>query len=264
MALVGGLDHVALETGLADIVARLNSLVRERLIAERDVDRRALMLGFPLQIRLLVGDALRFVRAVADAWKPRGSPWIRGVYLTSGAQSGHALDRLSRELRAKARAAPGATADSSRGSVATFSSASFARWCSARPAWSVEMPEGSAGADGSGRPVPSLLTLGIAAIVGAWTWSYLGNRDRELPLEQTLSAWSETYAALAVEPRLRSPDGLAAIVPALDQLAALAAAARAPDPPDLRFGTITPRRARRANRGGLRDRHSRPASCHAS
>ena len=231
----GALDHVALKMGLAELVARLDSLVRERLIAERDVDRRALILGFPCQVQLVVGDALRLVRAVADAWEPPASPWIRGVYLASAAQSGPPFDRLAVSFAQGLGLPlePQPTISGERG----FFLERLVR----------EVVLGEAGLVGRdarkerlGRWAratgAALLAFGIAAIIGAWTWSYLGNRDRELSLEQTLSAWSETYATLAVQPQLRSPDGLAAIVPALDQLAALAAAARAPDPPALKLG----------------------------
>ena len=61
----------------------------------REVDHRALTLGFPFQIRSLAGDALRMVDGIADAWPAPGSPWLRGVYLTSAAQGGIPVDRLS-------------------------------------------------------------------------------------------------------------------------------------------------------------------------
>jgi len=74
--------------------ARLSARLTERLQAERDPARRALLYGFPknfLALRELLGSFLD------EAFRPSAyaeRPLLRGVYFTSGTQEGTPIDRL--------------------------------------------------------------------------------------------------------------------------------------------------------------------------
>jgi type VI secretion system protein ImpL len=231
----GPIDPTVVEKGFAGLVSRLEALVRERLIAERDVERRALILGFPLEIRLLLEDIRRFLQAASAAWRAPRTPWIRGVYLTSGLQDGRPIDRLSTMLRRSVgvRVEPAPDVAGER--------AFFLRRLIH------EVVLGEVGLVGrslrrerverrAGMAAATTLAVCVAGIIAGWTWSYRDNRDRELALERSLGAWSQAYGSLASETSARSPETLADVAPALDRLADLARDARAPSVPFMDLG----------------------------
>ncbi len=63
----------------------------KRLNEERDVRRRAMILGFPAQLTEL---RARILRLIDGAFGAEGKGGLRGFYLTSGVQEGTPLDRL--------------------------------------------------------------------------------------------------------------------------------------------------------------------------
>ena len=83
---------------LAALVARLDARVLDRLQAERSPERRRLIAGFPAQIASLAPLLASFVEEAFGGSKLRPAPLLRGVYLTSGTQSGTPVDRLTAVL----------------------------------------------------------------------------------------------------------------------------------------------------------------------
>ncbi len=76
------------------LIGRLNGRLLTRLHQESDPGRRCLLYGFPQQLATLKESIAGFVEEIAHATRYDASPWIRGVYFTSGTQEGAPIDRL--------------------------------------------------------------------------------------------------------------------------------------------------------------------------
>jgi type VI secretion system protein ImpL len=84
----------------AQLLERLNARMLARMESERDVQRRALIFGFPRQ---LAGARRSLVSFLSDTFGPsefEQSGWLRGVYFTSGTQEGTPIDRMLGALAA--------------------------------------------------------------------------------------------------------------------------------------------------------------------
>lgn len=77
------------------LVGRLQGRLVERLQAERSPDRRALIAGFPAQVASLADPVSEFLELAFGGSRLDPAPLLRGVYLTSGAQEGTPIDRLT-------------------------------------------------------------------------------------------------------------------------------------------------------------------------
>ena len=85
-------DPAAFGPELQLLVDRLHQGLPDRLQAEPNLDRRALIAGFPLQFATLQEPLTRFLAA---CFAPGGSaPMLRGVYFNSATQEGTPIDRL--------------------------------------------------------------------------------------------------------------------------------------------------------------------------
>jgi len=73
---------------------QLNARVLDRLYEERDRNRRAAILSFPLQMGSLREIVRQFVEGVFSGHQYGTPPLLRGVYLTSGTQEGTPIDRM--------------------------------------------------------------------------------------------------------------------------------------------------------------------------
>lgn len=76
------------------LLDRLNTRVLARMESERDVQRRALIFGFPREVagtRRALGEFV--TQAFGESARERGV-WLRGVYFTSGTQEGTPVDRM--------------------------------------------------------------------------------------------------------------------------------------------------------------------------
>ena len=80
------------------------------------------------------------------------------------------------------------------------------------------------------------LALVAAGAIGAWGWSFAGNRDRQLRIEGELQAWSQTARPFA-RTRLTAADAdFTAVLPLLDKLGDLKTDSEQDDPIGLRMG----------------------------
>lgn len=77
-----------------DLLGRINAHLPRRLQEERDLQRRALIFGFPQRMALLRESLLRFLQECYGANRFQSAPLLRGVYLISGTQEGTSIDRL--------------------------------------------------------------------------------------------------------------------------------------------------------------------------
>lgn len=76
------------------ILERLSSRLTWRLSAERDLQRRAAIYGFPRQLASLKEPIATFIGDVFRGSRFEQAPMLRGIYLTSGTQEGTPIDRL--------------------------------------------------------------------------------------------------------------------------------------------------------------------------
>ncbi|MCG6860720.1 MAG: type VI secretion system membrane subunit TssM [Chromatiaceae bacterium] len=76
------------------LLQRLNERINWRLISERDLHRRVLILGFPQQLASLRENLRRFLRDIFQGSRFEKPIMLRGVYFSSGTQEGTPIDRL--------------------------------------------------------------------------------------------------------------------------------------------------------------------------
>jgi type VI secretion system protein ImpL len=77
-----------------DLLTRLNSRLPERIQQERDLQRRALIFGFPQRMALLKEPIIDFLRESFGANRYQAAPMLRGAYMISSTQEGTPIDRL--------------------------------------------------------------------------------------------------------------------------------------------------------------------------
>ena len=83
------------------LVRRLDARLLSRVQAERDMERRGLIFGFPQQVAALRAPLMPLLEAIARETRFEPPPLVRGVYFTSGTQFGRPIDRLLASLSAK-------------------------------------------------------------------------------------------------------------------------------------------------------------------
>lgn len=88
----GAVEHFDAE--FDGLLARLDQRLWARLQQERDMTRRGLIYGLPLQLAGLRSTLSGFLQAVFGGSRFEEPTLLRGVYLTSGTQEGTPIDRL--------------------------------------------------------------------------------------------------------------------------------------------------------------------------
>ncbi|AVO37677.1 type VI secretion system membrane subunit TssM [Pukyongiella litopenaei] len=78
----------------AQLLGQLNAQSLERMQAETDHQKRALIAGFPAQVASMRGVARDFLNEVFQENRYQHRHALRGVYFTSGTQEGTPIDRL--------------------------------------------------------------------------------------------------------------------------------------------------------------------------
>jgi type VI secretion system protein ImpL len=224
-----------LRQALAGLVARLDRRLPERLAEEPDLGRRAQIFGFPAQVAGLSEEILRFVdRCFRPTTYERGA-WLRGVYLTSGAQTGTPIDRLAATVaRSIGLAVPPAAAASGERSFflrhlledVVFGEASLAGRDLARERRERWLRGAALAA----------LALVMAGTGAAWAWSFAGNRGRQLETEAELNAWAQQAEPLARSPLTAADADFTEVLPLLDRLRGIADRQDQEEPAGLRMG----------------------------
>ena len=223
-----GYDRSALETGLASLISRLDGLLRDRLLAERDVERRALVLGFPAQVQTLIPDILRLVDTAFGGSSFEQTPWLRGVYLTSGTQTGTPVDRLVAAIT-QSFGMPTAPLTVQAGDRSFFLQRLLGEVVFGEASLVTRDPRRERNERWIRAGAVMALGLVMLAALGGWTWSYRDSRDRQVALEQALAGWSRDYAQLAQNQIPINDAALQPVLPALDRLAAIRTEAARPD-----------------------------------
>lgn len=78
-----------------DLLERLNTRLAQRIQDERDVQRRALIFGFPQRMALLKEPVTSFMRESFGANRYQAAPMLRGMYIISSTQEGTPIDKLT-------------------------------------------------------------------------------------------------------------------------------------------------------------------------
>ena len=78
----------------AQLLERLNTRMLARMESERDLQRRALIFGFPRQVAGARRPLEAFLAETFGSSAFEQSGWLRGVYFTSGTQVGTPVDRM--------------------------------------------------------------------------------------------------------------------------------------------------------------------------
>lgn len=196
------------------LLARLNGRIPDRMIEERDVERRALIFGFPSQMALLKATLTEFLHSIFAPSRFEERALLRGVYFTSATQEGTPVDRLiaavAQSFGIERQILP-AFHGAGRGYFLTrlFKELIFgeASLVSADPRqqrrrlWRRRV-----------------LSAGVAmvalAILGAWTWSYFANRALIAQVDRAAHRYETTVTPL--DERVVNDDDVARILPALD------------------------------------------------
>ncbi len=252
----GDPDLGALGANLDALVGRLDKLAPNRLAGTRDLERRWLAFGFPAQVASLLPDLTRFVEQAFAGSAYENQPELRGVYLTSGTQTGTPIDRLvgaiAQSLGLPHEAPPPLATDRSFFLTRLLREVVFAeaslvgrdvvrerrerRWRAAAMAG---------------------LAVVLALVTAGWIMGFIANRDRQLALEQALIGWSHDAAPVAKQQLTRADASLATALPVLDRLAAIQSAAATPQPWYEQLGlslrSTAEAQAAAAYRRGLRD-----------
>ncbi|MCF6281087.1 MAG: type VI secretion system membrane subunit TssM [Candidatus Polarisedimenticolaceae bacterium] len=82
------------------LLNRLNERVLWRMQQERDIQRRTLIHGFPLEMASLKQPICQFLDEAFRPNRYQDAPHLRGIYFTSGTQEGTPIDRLMGNLAA--------------------------------------------------------------------------------------------------------------------------------------------------------------------
>ena len=159
------------------LVQRVEQHLLGRMQAERDRRRRSLVFSFPRQFGGLGETVERFLNDCLDATRFEARPLVRGVYFTSGTQTGTPIDRVLSAIAANFGLGRQGL-DAFRGTAKSFFVTRLLR--------EVVFPEAPlAGLDPRLEQRRRLLKWGAYAgagllavsAAGAWTLSYLGNRS---------------------------------------------------------------------------------------
>jgi type VI secretion system protein ImpL len=198
------------------LIGRLNQRLPERLQQEGDIQRRALMFGFPQQMASLKQLTDGFLHAVFEANRYQKPALLRGVYFTSGTQTGTPIDRLMGSIAA--------SFGISRQQVAVLSDSGRSYFLT-RLMKSVIFGEASlVSADAKVERRARLIgygAIGAAAaivllIAAGWTFAYFSNSDLIQDLETQAAAYDEAAKTVPLE-RVADAD-LRRVLPLLARL----------------------------------------------
>jgi type VI secretion system protein ImpL len=184
-------------TGFDALVQRLNERLLGRIQQETDLQKRALIYGFPAQVASLKDQLREFLDEIFMPNRYEGRPLLRGVYFTSGTQEGTPVDRIMAGIAQ--------TFGLDRQRLPAFSGSGRGYFLN-KLLRSVVFAEASvAGADAGLERRQTLLRRGAyaaAAIVffaalTAWTVSYIGNDGLIADVDSQVAQYTGAVAPVA-------------------------------------------------------------------
>lgn len=227
-------------TELDLLVARLNERMVDRLQAERDIERRTLAYGFPTQLASMKETCREFLEAIFLPTRFEERPLLRGVYFTSGTQSGTPFDRLAAAMAAQfgvdrqrlpAFAGPGRSYFLNRlMRVVMFNEAGLVG----------QDPRTERRRKWTARIVYGLTGLITVTALGAWALSYMNNRKLIAEYDAAIAAYREVAQGvdLTVVDEPTAEQNMSRLLDLLNRLRALSGqdVAGEPAPITYRFG----------------------------
>jgi type VI secretion system protein ImpL len=216
----GGEDEPPAVAGFAAgfdaLVQRLNERQLARIQQETDLNKRAMIYGFPAQVASLKDLLKEFLDEIFMPNRYEGRPLLRGVYFTSGTQEGTPIDRIM--------AGVAANFGLDRQRLSAFSGAGRGYFLSTLLRNVIFSEASVASADSKHERRQALLRMGaygaaalvfVAALV-AWTVSYFGNRSLVADIDNQVAQYAQAVQPLA-QTRVVDDD-VARLVPTLDLL----------------------------------------------
>jgi type VI secretion system protein ImpL len=203
----------AFEREFALLAKRLDDGLVERIQGESDVARRAAVFGFPMQFSAVGPLVTDLMSQILSGSKFAQTPWVRGVYFTSGTQEGSPIDRmmgnLSRSFGVEQAVAPAARS-SGRSYFLTqllqqvifpeqrLASADL-RWERRRNLWRMS----------------ALGVMGVASVllISGWLISSMRNIDYLKAVEARIEPARQSLAAIPAS--MQNPSQLAPVMQAL-------------------------------------------------
>ena len=226
------MERVAAE--LDALVERLNALLLERMQAETDPERRALIAGFPSQVASLRPVARDFLAETFTATRFEQVPMLRGVYFASGTQEGTPIDRLMMSM-ARAFGIGRQAMGSGRGEGKSFFLTGLFRDVIFPEAGLVAAEDHVERRYRLTRAAALAAALLVAVGVGAlWVRSYLGNEGLLSDAQDRIALYQTQ--ARDIPPGPVADTDLPLILPALGTLRDLAGTGDEPPPEELRWG----------------------------
>lgn len=182
------------------LVDRLNQRLVDRMHREVDIERRALVYGFPAQMASLRDLLQEFLDAVFRPSQFEERPMLRGVYFTSGTQEGTPIDRLMGALAARFGV--------SRSTLPAFSGGGRSYFLT-RVLREVAFPEAYIAVARSPRERRriwirrvgyAVIGLLLAAVLVGFGLSFVGNRDLIADTDQAIRDYETALAGITVNP----------------------------------------------------------------
>ncbi len=192
---------------------RLDAGLVERMQTETDIAKRAAIFNFPVQFAAVCPLVTELLNWVLTGSKFSQTPWVRGVYFTSGTQEGSPIDRMMGNL-ARGFGLENAVAPPSRASGRSYFLTSLMQ--------KVVFPEQRlASADVKWERRRHILRMGSFAamgvlsvfLIGGWTWSTVRNLDYLKSVEAQVEPARQGLAAMPAS--MQNPTLIAPILQAL-------------------------------------------------
>lgn len=221
----GAFDAARFSTEFDRLLQRLSDQTLDRVHAERDLRRRALVQGFPWQLGALRPALGAFAARAFAPSKLGNTPIVRGVFFSSGTQEGSPIDRVLGSI-ARSLGLQGRMLDPLRPSGRSYFLRGLleglvfreAPLAGTNLAWERHMSRLKWGA------AVGCLLLGVAA-AAAWTTSYLNNASYVSQVEKRANE-----LAKALQQRAGGGAGLREQLAIFDDVRGLARTASVPDP----------------------------------
>jgi type VI secretion system protein ImpL len=201
------------------LLARLNERVLDRMIEERDVERRALIFGFPTQVASLKAPLTEFLQSIFAPSRFEERALLRGIYFTSATQEGTPVDRLMSAIAqsfALERQNLPAFSGAGRGYFLSqllkdviFGEASLVRSDPRQERWRAWRRRG----------IYAAAAVIALAVLGAWTVSFFGNRSLIARVDEATQQYDP--AVRPFDLRIVNDDNVASVLPALNTARAL-------------------------------------------
>jgi type VI secretion system protein ImpL len=217
------------EQELALLVDRAEARTLARLEAERDLDRRAALQALPLQLAALTEPLQRFLALAFVGTGYEMPPLLRGVYFSSGTQSGAPIDRLLAGLQRSfgIRLGP---ANELKGNQSFFllrllREVIFAEAPLVRLASRLERRERR-----RAQVAWAVAAAAVLLVLGGWVWAYGVQARAVTAYLDAVRGYRSQVAAVATDRVGAAEEDLRPIVPALDAAEALATGTETPAP----------------------------------